>query len=306
MINPYVCYALSFLLALVTYTLDWSALYPKLSLPLVLFLVITIIIHILLGISMARKKKITFTAIKPGNETAAIYVTIFIFLLWTWDFIYEGGIPLLKILLEVPYNYRLFGVPSLHVFTVTFSSFYTIYLFHIYLSTRKKIILCLYLINLGAAILIYSRAMFVFNLTGSFILFLLYRKALLGRLWYTIPVLLIVLSYFFGVLGTLRVSRESHTGYDNSLFTDLGQPTEAFSQSNIPHEFFWTYIYITSPLANLQHNINYYPAEVSLARAGEMINNEVLMDFISKRINTLLGQEREREYTIPGPFNVST
>lgn len=306
MVNPYICYAFSFLLALITYALHWSTLYPRLSSGLLFFLGVTILLHVLAGFLLMRKRKIVFPKITLQDPRSAIYITLFIYALWTADFVYEGGIPLLKILFKIPYNYRLFGIPSLHVFIVTFSSFYTVYLFHVYLSTRQKTILCLYAINMAAAILIYSRAMFIFNLTASFILILLIKKIVTVRLLIVLP-LMILLSYFFGVLGTLRVSRELNVPYDNSLFTELGRPTESFSQSIIPNEFLWTYIYVSSPLANLQHNINSYPVKpASLSRTGEMINNEVLMDFISKRVNAFFHKEREQENTIPGPFNVST
>ncbi|MEJ0029481.1 MAG: hypothetical protein WDO15_03565 [Bacteroidota bacterium] len=100
-----------------------------------------------------------------------IGTTIFIYVLWIADFIYEGGVPLIKILFHLPYNYRLFGIPSLHVFIVTFSSFFTVYLFHLYLSKRTRLLLILYLVNLSAALLIYSRAMLFFNITGSVIVY---------------------------------------------------------------------------------------------------------------------------------------
>src|SRR5207253_7829270 len=110
--------------------------------------------------------KVSNPKINPRMITALIY------LCWLADFIYEGGVPLFKVLFNQPYDYKLFGVPSLHVFAVTFSSFYCIYLFFLFLVIKNKIFLWLYGINMFAAILIYSRSMLFFNLASTFFLFL--------------------------------------------------------------------------------------------------------------------------------------
>jgi hypothetical protein len=307
MINPYFCYALSFLLALVIYPLRWSTLYPSLSLTLAAFLVLTILIHSLTGYWFIKKKFVVFKRLEHTQSNIHILVTIFIYLLWTADFIYEGGIPLVKILLNQPYNYQLFGLPSVHVFIVTFSSFYTVYLAHVFLSGRKKIILVLYMINLFAAILIYNRGMFAFNLAASFFLFSLSFGRIPRYFIVILPVIALLLLFIFGFLGTLRESRQNGLNYDNSIFLTTGKASESFIHSAIPKEYFWGYIYITSPIANLQQNINTFENKsFSPGRLVGMVNNEILMDFISKRINTLTSQEPEMDHRIVGPFNVST
>ena len=176
MINPYYCYAISFIAAMTSYFLDWSDLYPELSISLAIFLLLTILAHIFLGVRISKSNKRIFTSIKIENALYPILITTILYLLWSWEFIYEDGIPLIKILLKQPYNYRLVGIPSFHVLIVTFSSFYTIYLFHIYLSSRKKIILFLFFINLLAALLIYNRSMLLFNLSASLFLFIFTQK----------------------------------------------------------------------------------------------------------------------------------
>jgi hypothetical protein len=307
MINPYFCYAFSFIAAIITYQLGWSELYPELSFSLLAFLLTTIGFHLYLGLRIRQSGLIVFKSIATFPETGALWGTLFMYLLWTGEFIYAGGIPLLKILLGQPYNYRTFGIPSLHVFIVTFGSFFTICLFHLYLSSRRKVILVLYLINLCAAILIYNRGMFLFNLASSFFLLLMSVNRIPRYLLYVVPALLIVLLYLFGALGSLRVSREAKKPYTNSYFLSTGKANKVFIESPVPKEYFWTYIYVSSPLANLQHNINTNDVkDVTFGKLVEMINNELLMDFISKRINDLLRLEPEKEETIHGSFNAST
>jgi hypothetical protein len=308
MINPYFCYALAFGVALIIYPLDWSNLYPSLSFALVAFLLLSILLHILAGIKFATGNGTVFRKLDtPVLFRAPVQVTIVLYVLWLAEFLYEGGVPLFNILFNRPYNYRTFGIPSLHVFIVTFSSFYTIYLFHLYLSSRRRLVLTLFAVNLFAAILIYSRAMFFFNTAACLFLFLTYRQRTPRYIRYLFVAGMVVLFYLFGVMGTLRVSREAKRPYDNTLFLKIGGASQSFVDSFIPKEYFWTYIYVTSPLANLQNNVNSFPEQRPRpGRLAEMINNEVLMDFASKRINTIFHRVREKEYTIPGPFNVST
>ncbi len=305
--NPYFSYVFSFSMALIAYSLGWSELYPPLSLSLLLFLIGTLAVHLYIGTKVWRFRSIEFRPILLERDAPPIIITTCLYILWTCEFIYEGGIPLIKILFGQEYNYRLFGIPSLHVFNVTFASFYTVYLFNVYLSRPRKLILALCMINLFAAILIYSRAMFMFNLAGCFFLLVSSTVKVNKLLYAALPLVALALLCLFGALGTMRVSREAGESYDRNLFLDIGKATPTFRESLVPKEFFWTYIYVTSPLANLQHNIDTHSGhEVTWQSIAGMVNNEILMDFISKRINQITGSTRKSERTIPGPFNVST
>jgi len=310
MISPFTCYTLSFLLVVVVYLFGWSELYPGLSGGLLAFLAITILTHIGSHLFL---KPVSFKKLDQ-EKLPVIGTTIFIFILWTVEFIYEGGIPLIKILFHMPYNYRLFGVPSLHVFVVTFSSFFTVYLFHLYISKRlsagvrgSKLLLLLYLLNLSAALLIYSRAMLFFNISGSIIVYMMSVKKLPYVKMAIIAAMIIPLLFLFGVLGSLRVSREAHESYNNENFMDTGAASESFRHSIIPKEFFWTYIYMSSPLANLQYNIdeNKKPVVTGSSLFWGTIY-ETLPDFITKRMHSYRGTLPPKEYRINFSFNMST
>jgi hypothetical protein len=309
MINPYFCYIIGFIFSLLVYQLGWSEIYPSLSGSLIVFLIASMVAHFILSRLWIKRKSIKHKAEQAftNPKLNPWVVTIFLYLCWSADFIYEGGSPLFKIVMNIPYDYKTFGVPSLHVFNVTFSSFYCIYLLYLFLMNKKKEYLLLYLVNMASAILIYSRSMLFFNLASSFFLYLLCLEKLpYARLLLVIP-FAIALFYFFGVVGTVRVSFESKTDYDQNSFLINGRATAQFKNSKIPKEFFWPYIYISSPLANLQVNIkNYNVRPITPGRVLEYINNEWLFESLSKRINKLFGIERENENTIKDPFNVST
>lgn len=308
MINPYFCYALAFAVSLVLYPLGWSDLYPPLSMPVVFFFGSTIGLHLVLGIYFARRKMVIFRKLHvPAWKLAPMYITIFIYLLWIAEFLYAGTIPLLGILLRTTYDYRTFGIPSVHVLVVTFSSFYTIFLFHQYLSNRSQKTLTLWLVNLAAAILIYNRGMFLFNLSACVLLYLIYKGKFSFRHVALISAGILVVSYLFGVMGTLRVSNESRGAYTNYHFLLTGRASESFRNSIIPSEFFWTYVYATSPMANVEQNVRFGTVdEVTPSAFLRWINNELLFDFVSKRVNRVTGSDRVRIATIPGPFNAPT
>ncbi len=306
MINPFFAMLISFGAAILIYLLGWSELYPPLSFHLCAFLLITGIVYFIVGRRVRQSEIITFRPLAK-SERAPVFVTVFIYALWALEFLYEGGIPLLKIILKQPYNYRLFGIPSLHVFVVTFSSFYTVYLFHLFLSHRSNRIFLLYIINLLAALLIYNRGMLFFNLASSLFIYLIFLKQIPLKKIVVVSVLMIPLLFLFGWLGSLRVSREAQEPYNNENFMVTGKATLSFRQSVIPKEYFWAYIYISSPLANLQQNINDYPvASITIQTLGEWFNSEVLPDFLSKRINRVFQLDQYVDKRIPGPFNVST
>ncbi len=304
-LNPYINYILSFTTALLAYLVGWSDMYPPATATLLIFLGLTFLAH---GWLAYRWKLTVSVVTEEPLLFKPVSVTLFIYLLWGLDFLYEGGIPILKILFGQPYNYRQFGFPSVHVFTVTFASFYTVYLLGLFLSTRKRIYLILYVINLAAALLIYSRAMLLFNLFASFQVWLFYTGGISRLQWAGLFVGMVVLAYGFGWMGSKRVSFENGKSYDPSLFLNIGEATSGFRNSIVPPEFFWSYVYLSSPLANFQQNLNTYPVpKPTPGLWARMINNEMLPDFISKRINRIFSTGRSDEHAIPGkPFNVST
>lgn len=304
--NPYGCYVIAFGVALVVYLLGWSELYPPLRPALLAFLILTFFGFLAIARFWGKMRQIAFIAIQT-NERWAVTITVLIFIGWIAEFIYEGGVPLLKILFAQPYDYKKFGIPSFHVVLVTFSSYYTLYLFHGWLSCRRKQMLLLYAINLIAAVLIYSRAMLFFNLTGSLLIYLTFRPGISIRQLALIAATTLVLFYVFGVLGSLRVSRIAGQSYNNENFMLTGRASQSFRESLVPKEFFWTYIYVSSPLANLQQNINLDPGgPLTVRRVVSFVNAEIFPDFVSKRTTDLFKLSVYIDSRIPGPFNVST
>jgi hypothetical protein len=306
-IDPYRAYAISFLLGILLFSLGWSGLYPSPGFSLMIFLALTIFLHI--AISFRWHSTTNVKAPQPGTSAQTLTViTVALYLLWIADFIHAGGVPLFKILMKHPYNYRSFGMPSLHVFTVTIASFFCAYLLHVYSSSKNKVVLLLYVVNMMAAILIYNRGMLIFNVCSSMVLYVMVKQPTLGlKHFIYVAGATTTLLYLFGVLGSLRVSREAKVPYDNTIFLAVGSATDGFKNAYLPNEFFWTYVYASSPIANLQQNTNdSSTTSVGWKNLLLWINNEILPDFVSKRINQQFSLSSVEDKRIEGPFNVST
>jgi hypothetical protein len=309
MINPHFCYILGFLFSMAVYQLNWSDAYPRLEWSLVVFLTITLIAHLLSG--LAWKRKLMDQSVRPAREgkplASPVVVTSLLLLLWFVNFLHEGIVPLINVIFKIPFDYKIFGTPVLHVFVVTFTSFYCLYLLDNYLRSKNQRTLQLYALNFLPAILVFSRSMMLFILATSFFLYLLHLRSIQYRWLFLLFPLSLLLLYLFGVLGTIRVSFEAQTTYDERIFLDVGSASESFRNSKKPKEFFWPYIYISSPLANLQTNIKTYPVRpITTALVLEYMNNEWLVESLSKRFNHWAGIQRESERTIKEQFNVST
>lgn len=310
LINPYSVYIVSFGGALFFYSLRWSEYYPSLQWPLMVFFVASFGVCFFLARILYRNfREIPVASPKPSLRQV-IAVTVFLYALWGWEFIHAGGVPLFLVLLGKPFNYRIFGVPSLHVFAVTFCSFYTAYLFHAFLSSRDKKILLFCLINLFSSVLILNRGMLLTNLSTIFFIYCLSQSSpknlITQRNIIFSIVFVLVLFFLFGAMGTLRVSREIKRLYDRSLVYEVGNATTSFKQSIIPSEFFWGYTYIASPLANLQHNITFANPDINVVNFFLLINNEFIPDALSKRINSKLNLPKRDNHQIAENLNAST
>jgi hypothetical protein len=304
MINPWYVHIIVFCISLVTYTFSWSFLYPAVSIQLLLFFVGSFLLNFLVGSSHKGK----FVYNQATHDGTVENATRLICFLWSLEFAYHGGIPLLKVLSGVQYDYTGFGIPTLSVFTFTFTSFLCVYSFHLYLSTKSKKYLIFWLINLLPGILIVSRGTFLVNVASCMFVYLLKRfngekltkfsslkrgiNVSLTNVFYA-ALLVLFISFSFGYVGNIRNASAFNMDRDQSdaLILQMGGATENFIESPIPKEFFWSYLYISSPLANLQYNIDYFQSKsVNILDTPLLIIDAFTPDFIAKRINEWMGR----------------
>lgn len=298
--NPFFVYIISFAIVIAIYSLGWSTFYPTLSWPVLGFFIATFIASFIFGVITHVFKKIEYRKIAWSNTTS-----LYLFLVWAGyalEFVYNKGIPLQMLLQGVTYDYTLFGIPTFHVFLVTFSSFLSVFIFHQLCSefTAKRVFY--YLMSILPPILIINRGMIIIILTSCLFVFLLSLRSIGAKTILGIVLSILVVFYLFGIMGNLRQTRGKSTS--SEIIINNSHASDSFRKSSIPHPYIWSYLYISSPLANLQNTIN--NASVSTGSLGGFINFELLPDFISKRTAKIFELERRFPILVRGWLTVAT
>jgi hypothetical protein len=99
-----------------------------------------------------------------------------------------------------------------------------------------------------------------------------------------------VVFYLFGVVGNIRAEQ---TKDDKEFLLRVAGATDSFIDSGVPVEFYWSYIYIISPIGNLQYLVTEKESRFDIHNIGLFTTTELFPDFISKRLVTLFGYEDE-------------
>jgi oligosaccharide repeat unit polymerase len=281
--NPFIIYSIAFLLVIVIYPLGWSNLYPQLSFGLICFLGATIIINFFIGILFHKVNFFSYKSVNYSKRKIWI-VTLLIQLGYLFEFAYMRVVPIIAISTGAEYEYTSFGVPTFHVILVTFNSFWAVFIFHNIVAKNTKNLVLPYILCLIPSILIFNRGMFLLILASSLFVAIMGSKKIY-KLMFRISIVLIVILFLFGFAGNIRVSGGNSA---NDIIMGIGNATEKFEKSSIPKEFFWAYLYITSPLANLQETIDIHRiTPASFDKVPVFINSEILPDFIHKRNESL-------------------
>lgn len=310
MINPFFIFIASFLAILIAYTFGFSDIYPDLSISLLFFLVVIFIVMGIIGYWIKKKKVIEWQPIKAN--TNIVLATVLVLALIIIEGIYSKGLPLTNMLLGRDSGYSEFGVPTVHVIIMTFSAFLSTYIFQLLISKFSIKFLILYLVSLLPNILVVNRGMLMMILMNCLWVFLIAMGRKI-KFYHIISVL--VLGFFglyaFGIMGNARLNASYQTGknsFDTSTFMDIGKASDSFKNSVIPEPFFWTYVYATSPIANLQKNIseNNTEPKPGLEEFNGFVFNELIPDFIGKRVVAGKNYETVETKQITQELNVST
>lgn len=284
--NPFMIYGVVFILVSILYELPFSNLYPKLSSQMMVFLFFIMGISLIVGFLKNKEIKRSIV-VKEDNNKYSIkksnIAILSIYFIYCLGFIYSKQIPILD---KANYlNYK--GLPFIHVLVFNFNIYYAIYVFYNYLKNKKKKILLQYIVLYCPAILLVSRGLVMNIFLGSIFVFLImYGKKVNKKHIVSIVVVSIVVMYLFGVFGNLRSGPEPRKATNSNYIMDIGGATNQFRESIIPKEFFWAYIYISSPLADFQLNMNMYRNNFyNSSDFKTFFKNDILLDAISKRLS---------------------
>jgi oligosaccharide repeat unit polymerase len=293
--NPFLLYILVFGGVLATYQLQWSEIYPDLSLETLVFFCATFILATGFAFVVSRDVKETaeYRPVRLPRYTALFLVAVYVA-----DFAYADYIPLLS-LIQGNYQYGSFpGIPTVHVFAATFGGAFSTIRFadFLYSKTKRFRYLLEAILPLVFIALLTYRGWIMVTLTSWGFVYIIKR----GRLGFArallIPALLLGGLYAFGAFGDVRTGG----------IEELGRPSQAFRESGVPRTYFWGYLYATSPLANLQYAIDLGNPRSDLQSFVELVISEMLPDFLSNRLLPLLQAQRVSTPEIGPGLNVAT
>ena len=270
--NPNYLYVFTFIFPFVVYSFQWSTLYPPLSASLLIFYVASFALYLLAGYYSNRLKPFYFNTI-PKSSYNVLFVTG-ILGIYLVEILLFRKIPLLG-LLSGDFTYGdNFGIPVVHTLVVSFNSFYCVYLFHQYISKKSKTLLLQFLLLLIPYIILVYRSNIMGVFLSCFFIFLLNSKitykVVLGSI-----VAVLLMFYTFGFLGNLRSGQG-----DSTYIARASGATDQFLEGFVPNEYYWTYLYVASPVANLQNNINLTKKDEGSWKV--LILNECFPDFMIK------------------------
>lgn len=293
--NPFILNGFTWIFVWLIYSLGWSRICPPLSDSLVSFILITSFLSILTGIYTLNRKTLSFAPISVDKKNISNqYIwLIILYILLLIEFVAAGGVPLIGYATgNVMVSYNDFGLPIVNVIVVNGFSALCIYAFYSYKSASNKKnrdkLLVITLLSIFPFILIFNRGGLMSNTIGIFIIALVTSKKPIKLLIRIIGVTILLL-FAFGIAGNLRFGKH---GMDK--FTQIAQPTKTFSESKIPNEFLWSYLYLASPLANTQNTINHSNWGTSDSEdVQNIIMFEMTPEIISKRV---MGDPEEINY----------
>lgn len=293
--NPNFIYIFAFIVPFIFYSFEWSTLYPSLGLSLFLFYLFTFLVCAAAGALIQVSKPFRYKPVQEAKGNMA--VLLLLYLLYGAETLYSGTLPIYA-LARGDFNYAedAFGLPVIHTFLVSFNTFYAIYLFHQYVSTRNRRLLWLFLLVLLPFILLVYRSSILNVLLGALIVFLFHKNVIPFKLILKTVVGVLLVFFLFGFMGNLRSANGDATYIPRS-----SGATEDFLNSYIPKEFYWSYLYVASPVANLQNNINLVKSPEGDYK--DLVMNEFLPAFVTKFI---VQQEEKRFHQINPFLNVGT
>lgn len=297
--NPFYLFAVSFILSLLLYPLNWIQ-YPTLSSGLIAFIFCSIVFSIFLGSRYKSKIK--------KSDDINLYILnvliccslVFVSAGFLITFFNAGLIPFLQIILQTSaFDYRHGFDKILYVtaLTITLNGAILILCTYLYVQTRKILYVVFFIIAFLWLVLYGNRAYAISVLLPSLILVI---NAIHFN-WFriiSVGVFLVVIIYLFGVYGDKREAAKKN----NTLTVYEEMHTENYPEW-LAEEFIWGYLYFTSPIAKLEYITRDPKFMGQKLDLKTLIISETLPKSFSKRVNVSSDdQSVESDYGFPSYF----
>lgn len=284
-INPFFWYSLFWILALILYKISPSDLNIPLAKGTSFFIVGTVIFSVFISKlfnDYFRNRIMNLVYIRPS-----LYGTCFLWFLYAIDFAYSKNIPL------VTHDYTDFGIPTLHVIIVTFSTYYAIRALLQFLLYKTKIDFAVFIAIIIYFLLVFSRGLILFILLSGFLGYVSTKKVSIKIIVIGI-IIIFIGSWIFGILGNIRSNLDWN---DSGLILTVAKIKA--NRYSLWSPLYWVDEYLVCSLRNLNYNI-------TQANYQESISGFIyyfIPDFISKR---LISSPPAGAYLVTPEFTTAT
>lgn len=286
-LNPYYFVVVIFVASLIFYLFDWSTLYPHFSLGMVIFFIVFLSVMWIVGhFSLPFFSRIILKARMSGirySRTLILFILIFILFGSLGDGMYSKGFPIIRHIDD-------YGIPMLHVITITLAMFLSAYSMQLFCYTSKKIHLVIMFVSFIPNILGLSREGIILSSISVIIIYLLNKfNSIKPKVLVIVTLGGVLGAFIFGLAGNYRTNNQvglkTTDIFDSSLIYQMGSANSDIPSVSKLSPFFWSYLYLTSPIANLQAAVN---NNVEMDPEGnsvqEFISTQFEPDVISSRM----------------------
>lgn len=281
--NPFSIYCVSWILVLLTYGLNWSNIFPELSVELLLFLLLTSIIAYFVSVLCRARCYIDLGIIKSRYRQPSLRMLFILELVLTILLLFEFavcGVPIRNYILHLAANsdYMSFGLPVVNVVVVNGFSvvFLLAFVIRFIYPEKKKQLRWAFIMPALSPLLCMQRGILLNMIAAATMLYFFQTKNKIKKVA-LLSVFGCAILFLFGYIGQVRMQ-----GKDD-LILEIGGAKREFIKGDVPHEFFWPYLYIASPLANLQSELNKEnDSDSDLKGVRAFVLSNIVPQFISK------------------------
>ena len=206
---------------------------------------------------------------RVGRRLKAIWILFSLGI--SFEIAFFGGVPFLSLIGIGSLSYGEFGIPGLHgVLNALFYTGCAVTFARVLLGSSKRAWL-LTVSSIAYPILIVSRQVLVSVLVQYLFIYFSIRRPS-PRILVRTGILILATLLLFGYVGDAR------SGRDAIIY--IAAPTFDYPDW-LPSAFIWVYIYLASPINNVNHNIDITPNYFPLETAGTLIPSFVRDDFLA-------------------------
>ena len=199
------------------------------------------------------------------------YAGLFVIATFAIEIVLSGGIPLFLVIKGANFYEMESGATHLHVFSLW--SVYSTIRFADFLYSKRRF----YLLEAALPVIFYALLVYrgpaMITLTSWVFIFIIKNNGLKLKHVAIAGIAAICVLYVNGRIGDMRSPGQEAM---------IGKPSAVFRDSGIPRTFFWTYLYSTVPIANLQLSVD--KIQLNQGTVAEFIVSELIPDTFSRRI----------------------